>query len=162
MALRPLLVVLLLIVAAMAGATMAAAQGMPVPRFVSLHADEVNVRAGPGTDYAIEWVYLRDGVPVEIIAEYDIWRRIRDIDGDEGWVHQRLLSGARTAVVTGGIRTLFRTPDRGGVPVAQAEPGVIGRLLECHGYWCRLEVSGHRGWLRRTEIWGVYPDESVE
>ena len=162
MALRPLPVLLMLIGAAAAGATVVAAQSLQVPRFVSLRADEVNVRAGPGTDYAIEWVYVRDGVPVEIIAEYDIWRRIRDIDGDEGWVHQRLLSGERTAVVTGGIRTLFRTSDRAGVPVAQAEPGVIGRLLECRGEWCRIEVAGHRGWLRRAEIWGVYPDEAVE
>jgi len=145
-----------------AAAVSALAQGLPVPRFVSLAADEVNVRAGPSTDYPIEWVYVRGGVPVEIVAEFDNWRRVRDRDGEEGWVHHSLLSGKRTAVVTGGLRTLFRTPDTAGVPVLQAEAGVIGMLLACEGAWCRMEIQGRRGWLHRDEIWGSYPDEAFD
>lgn len=141
----------------------AAAQELPLPRWVSLRSDEVNVRVGPGTDYPIQWVFVREGLPVEITAESDNWRRIRDIDGDEGWVHRSLLSGARTVVVTGGIRTMWRTPDAyAAAPVLRAEAGVIGRLLECAGVWCRLEINGERGWMPRVQMWGVYPDEAVE
>ena len=78
-----------------AGSGPAAAQsetGLPVPRFVTLRADEVNLRTGPGEQYPIEWIYVRAGLPVEIIAEFGNWRRIRDFEGIEGWVFHSLLS----------------------------------------------------------------------
>ena len=136
-------------------------QDLQVPRFVSLRADEVNVRAGPGTTYPIRWVFVREGLPVEITAEFENWRRIRDSDGAEGWIHQSLLSGTRTAIVTGGIRTLWRTPEPGAVRVLRAEAGVVGRLIECEDAWCRLEIEGRRGWLPRDEIWGTHPGERM-
>ena len=139
-----------------------AAQELPIPRWVSLRSNVVNVRVGPGRDYPILWVFVRDGLPLEITAEFDVWRRIRDIDGEEGWVHKILLSGARTVMVTGGIRTLRSAPDAYAGPVLQAEAGVIGDLLECAGVWCRLEIAGDRGWLPRVQLWGVYPDEVVD
>ena len=74
--------------------------GLQVPRFVSLKAGRVNVRVGPGEDYKIAWVFTRTGLPIEVIQEYDTWRRIRDSDGAVGWVFNSLLSGKRTAVVT--------------------------------------------------------------
>jgi SH3-like domain-containing protein len=73
--------------------------GLPVPRFVSLKAERVNVRSGPTKDNDVNWVYTRAGLPVEIIAEYDNWRRIRDWEGGEGWVLHSLLSGRRTALI---------------------------------------------------------------
>lgn len=136
------------------------AQGLPLPRFAALRADEANVRVGPGTDYPIQWVFVRAGVPVEITAEHDNWRRIRDADGAVGWIHRSLLTGARTVLITGGIQTLRRGPSQAATPVAKAEPGVLGRLRECNGDWCRIEVDGHRGWLPRTAVWGVYRDET--
>ncbi|MDA0653800.1 MAG: SH3 domain-containing protein [Proteobacteria bacterium] len=140
----------------------APAQDFAVPRWVSLRADEVNVRVGPGTDYPVRWVYVRAGLPVEVTADFHNWRRIRDIDGEEGWVHRSLLSGARTVIVTGGVRTLRRTPDAYAAPVLRAESGVIADLLECDGAWCRLEIDGERGWLPRIQVWGVYADETLE
>ena len=139
----------------------ALAQDLPLPRFVSLRAGEVNVRAGPGTTYPIRWVFVRAGLPVEITAEFENWRRIRDSEGAEGWVHQSLLSGTRTALIAGEIRTLWRSPEPGALPVLRAEAGVVGRLLECADAWCRLEIDGRRGWLPGDEIWGVYPGEAV-
>lgn len=148
--------------AALLAAATALAQDLPVPRWVSLRADEVNVRVGPGTDYPIRWVFVRARLPVEVTADFQNWRRIRDIDGEEGWVHRSLLSGARTVVVTGGVHTLRRTPDAFAAPVLRAEAGVIADLLECDGAWCRLEVAGERGWLPRIQLWGVYADEKLE
>jgi len=132
-----------------------------LPRFASLRADKVNVRAGPGVRYPIAWVYLRQGLPVEIVAEFELWRKIRDRQGTEGWAHKSLLSGNRSAIVKGGIQTLFRRPG-GTVPVLRAEPGVQGRLLTCEAKYCRLRIAGTDGWLRRKNVWGVYPHEVFE
>lgn len=134
---------------------------LAVPRYVSLRADEVRLRAGPNITYPIEWVIRRRHLPVEVIAEFELWRRIRDPQGAEGWVHQSLLSGRRYAVITGETRTLRRRPEPDAPPVARAEAGVVGELIECQGIWCRMDAGGFRGWLRRNEIWGVYPNEAV-
>ena len=69
--------------------------GLPVPRFVSLKSDRVNVRSGPNKDQDVRWVYTRAGMPVEVTAEFENWRRIRDWEGAEGWVYHSLLSGKR-------------------------------------------------------------------
>lgn len=135
---------------------------LPLPRFVSLRSDEVNLRAGPGTGYPVEWVLTRRAWPVEVIAEYEQWRRVRDIDGTLGWVHQTMLSGERTAVVQDGIQTLFAAPDAGAAPVLRVEAGVIGALLACAPEWCRLEVQGVRGWIERVHLFGVLPGETFD
>ena len=161
---KPTLAALLLALCVAAGAAPPAFAdtGLPLPRFVSLRSGEVNVRAGPGTRYPIAWMFVRSGLPLQVIAEFDVWRKIRDIDGAEGWVHQSLLSGERTAVITGAVRTLLNTPEPLGVPVVSAEPGVIAKLLECKGTWCRLQLGKLKGWLPRDEFWGTFPDETVK
>ncbi len=144
----------------MAGA--GAEDNLPLPRFASLKSDEVNLRAGPGEDKPKLWVYQRTGMPVEIIEEFDTWRRIRDYKGVVGWVSASLLSGKRTAIVIDERRTMRAKPDAAAAPVAELDPGVIAKLLECDGAWCRVEIKGYQGWLLRTEFWGVYPDETVK
>ncbi len=151
-----------LIAALALGAATAAFAQDDVPRFVSLGSNEINVRAGPGTRYPIAWVFVRQGLPVEIVGEFDNWRKIRDMGGAEGWIHQNLLSRGRTAIVIGGARTLMRDPEVGAVPVAVAEAGVIAQVLRCRDAWCRLQAGGHTGWLPRIYIWGVYPDEEID
>ena len=152
-----------LLIAALLGPTAQSAVAQDtVPRWASLRSDEVNVRAGPGTRYPIQWVFVRESLPVEVIAEFDNWRQIRDIDGATGWIHQNLLSRNRYAVVIGDVRMMVRDPEPDGVPVAVIEPGVIAQVLRCREDWCRLHAGGHTGWLPRTHIWGVYPAEEVD
>ena len=110
---------------------------LPVPRFVSLRSGEVNLRTGPGTNYPVDWVFVRRELPVEVIAEFDVWRKIRDWQGTVGWVHQSMLDGRRTARVTGADRELRSEPVDSAAAVARLAPGVIGRLLECEAAWCR-------------------------
>ena len=138
--------------------------GLPLPRFVSLRADEVNMRTGPGVRYPVEWVYKRKDLPVEVIAEFGTWRKVRDVQGTQGWVHQSMLSNQRTITVTGGVQTLRKRPRADSEAVAQVEADVIGTLLECPegSTWCRLDIAGHAGWLRRSEFWGSYPGETVK
>lgn len=136
--------------------------GLPIPRFVSLRSGEVNVRTGPGVRYPVDWVFVRQGMPVEVTAEFDTWRRIRDWEGTQGWVHQSMLSGRRAVVVMGEMRTVRQQPQSSAPAVAQAEPGVMGRLDSCEADWCRVDMQGIEGWLRRDEVWGVYPGERVE
>lgn len=140
------------------------ASGLPVPRYVSLRADEVNMRAGPGVQYPVEWVYKRTGLPVEIIAEFETWRKVRDWEGVQGWVHQSMLSGRRTFIVTGEQRAVRREPSAAADAAALAEPGVIGAFKNCDAAadWCEVEAGGHQGWLRRVDLWGVYRGEPVE
>ncbi len=136
--------------------------GLPLPRFVSVHAPKVNVRTGPGARYPVDWVLVRRGMPVEIVAEFEHWRKIRDWQGTEGWVHQSMLSGTRTAVAMSEVRELHRNADATSPAVAKIEPGVIGRVLSCAGDWCRLDVSGFRGYVKRDEIWGVGDSENFD
>ena len=126
--------------------------GLPVPRFVSLGADEVNLRFGPGETYPIAWILTREGLPVEIVEEFHTWRKVRLHDGELGWIHGNLLSSRRTVLVADEIRALRQTPDQDARIVLRAEPGVIGQLLDCDGSWCRVEIEGRRGWLQRAEF----------
>ncbi len=145
----------------------ASPSGLPLPRFVSLRAEEVNLRSGPGVRYPIDWVITKRDLPVEIIAEFDTWRKIRDHQGSDGWVHQTMLAGRRTVLVSGPAgtqRRLRRTDKDDAASVAMLEAGVIGRLLQCprNGEFCRIEVEGYQGWLRRDEIWGIYRAEFID
>lgn len=151
------------------GASSAIAQaksgsGLPLPRFVTLRSGEVNMRAGPGVRYPVEWVYKKRHLPVEVVAEYDTWRKIRDWQGTQGWVHQGMLSGKRSIIVTGDLRTLRSEPKTSSPPSAQLEEGVIASLKECPPAitWCKVEADGYRGWLRKAEFWGVYSGETMK
>jgi len=136
--------------------------GLPLPRFVSLRAAEVNVRTGPGTRYPIDWVYQRRGMPVEIVDEFDTWRRIRDWQGTEGWVHQSMVQGQRGILVTGKRHTLRRRPVPDSPGVALVDAGVVGVLHRCQGAWCEVSVAGFSGWLERDAFYGLYPGEALE
>lgn len=139
--------------------------GQPIPRFVSLKSSKVNVRRGPSSEHQVAWVYSRQGLPVEIIAEFEHWRRIRDSDGEEGWVYHSLLSGRRTVTVSpwkaDGTVLMRQQPSDDSRPVAQIQSGVLASVQECSGEWCRLEVSGYSGWLHQNILWGVYPGEKI-
>lgn len=139
------------------------ASGLPLPRFVSLRADEVNLRTGPGVRYPIEWVFERKDLPVQIIAEFEAWRQIRDFEGTTGWVHRSMLSGKRTVSTNGDVDRLLREPNPGAPVVAWVEAGVIATLDECDGAWCRVAVASHgvTGWIERLGLWGVLPDENA-
>lgn len=133
--------------------------GLPLPRFVTLSSGKINMRVGPGSRYPIDWVYTRRGMPVEIIAEYELWRKVRDVGGTEGWVLKHMVSSKRGAIVTVAVATLRREPDDTAPPVLYAKKGVQGQLHECKKEWCELIVDGSKGWLRKSSLWGTYPNE---
>jgi SH3-like domain-containing protein len=140
--------------------------GLQVPRFVSLKAGRVNVRVGPGEDYKIAWIFTRPGLPIEVIQEYDTWRRIRDSDGAVGWVFNSLLSGRRTAVVTPWASGEPRPIRADAAPEARItaylQPGVMGTIDRCRNGWCRIAGEGYSGWIPEEQLWGVYPNEEVD
>jgi SH3-like domain-containing protein len=136
------------------------ASGLPVPRWVSLKAGRVNVRQGPSPDHAIIWTYVREGLPVEVIAEYDTWRRIRDQSGETGWVRQQLVSGKRTVVVTGQANVpMVSKPGQPEKVVAFAAPGLVAHLQACKGSWCEVSARGYDGFVPRDRLWGIYAGE---
>ena len=138
---------------------------LPLPRYVSLKSARVNLRVGPGRDYAVTWLYLKPGLPVEVIQEYDLWRRVRDSEGTEGWVYHSLLSGQRTAIAAPWLVGKNSTVDMHGAAapdgtvVARMEPGVVATVDECGFGWCEVEAGGRKGFVAQSQIWGVYPDE---
>lgn len=145
--------------------------GLPVPRFVSLKSDRVNMRNGPGTEYPTSWVYRRPGLPLEIIKEFEGWRQVRDAEGATGWVLQSFLSGRRTALVLpwekkSGKSTpqiALRRSDSGSArPVAMIEAGVLANVFECDSRWCRVSVDKFKGYIEQKKLWGVYPGEIVK
>jgi len=144
-------------------ATACAASGVeaPLPYFAALHADKVNLRAGPGDRYPIEWIYIRRDWPVEVIAHFDHWRRVRDWEGTEGWVHEKMLTSQREVVVTGAIHGLRQGPDPTAGLIARVEPGVMAKLDGCRGDWCQIAAGEITGWVQRSEIWGVSTTETA-
>ena len=152
-------------------ATPAAAQqtgpsGLALPRFVSLKSDRVNVRQGPSRDHQVVWVFTRAGLPVEITAEFENWRRIRDADGSEGWVQQGLLSGRRTALIAPWSRDrVFELRGRASASAdvrARLEPGVLANVRNCTGSWCRVVVGEVDGFIQQDALWGAYPNERID
>ena len=133
--------------------------GLSLPRFVSLKSGEVNLRTGPGKRYPIDWIYRRRGLPVEVIDEFEDWRRVRDHDGTVGWVHRFMLVSRRTVLVMGATRTLRRKPEPDATGLAYLEAGVIADLTDCRKAWCRIEAQGFDGWLHRSEIFGTNADD---
>jgi SH3-like domain-containing protein len=142
------------------------ASGLPVPRFVSLKADKVNMHVGPAKTYETKWLYQRQGLPVEITAESENWRRIRDADGTEGWVYHSLLSGKRTAMVTAknphDLIDIHANPDPESAVSAKLERGVVATVKRCDNGWCAISGRGFDGWIQQVRLWGVYPNEKVD
>jgi SH3-like domain-containing protein len=141
--------------------------GLRVPRFVSLKSNKVNVRRGPSTDQAIVWVFARAGLPVEVIAEADNWRRVRDSEGSDGWVFHSLLSGRRTVLISPWSKgkeavSLHKGRSTGSRAVAQLQSGVLGNVVSCDGEWCELSVDGYSGYVEQERLWGVYRGEEVD
>ncbi|MCJ2081757.1 SH3 domain-containing protein [Methylobacterium sp. J-090] len=172
--------------AAVPGAPVGSKTGLPLPRYASLKTDRVNLREGPSKDHRTLWVFQRAGLPVEIVAEFETWRRIRDSEGTEGWVLHSLLSGRRTSIVTatraGGKgdgkgdnkgeakaeTSLYARADDASAEEARLQAGVIGSVKSCTGTWCRVVVALPQkrgdvdGYVRQERLWGVYPYEKVE
>lgn len=138
--------------------------GLSIPRFVSLRTDPVNMRTGPGIRYPVTWVYQRRTLPVEVTDEFDTWRRVRDPDGAEGWVHQSMLSGQRTGVFNGPVSPLYKGSTLSSAVIAQVSPGVLLTVDRCPRQvdFCLVEVGDKKGWLKRGLFWGLYEDEIIE
>lgn len=149
--------------------------GLPLPRFVSLKSNKSNLRNGASIKNAIKWTYLKKGYPMEVIAEFENWRKLRDIDGTEGWINENLITGKRNAVIIGNkLKTnprsynlkqqemlLFRAPDENSYPTVKVEFGVIGSIKKCEIDWCKIKVENYIGWIRKDNLWGVYKEEII-
>lgn len=135
---------------------------LPLPRYVSLKGDQGNARRGPGLTHRIDWVFTRPGMPLRVTAEYENWRRVEDQDGAGGWVHYALLSGVRSVLITTDMAEFRDAPRADARVSAQAEMGVVARILQCDADWCRISSGGERGWVPKTAIWGVDAGETIE
>ena len=154
-----------------AAPTAPSGSGLPVPRFVSLKSDRVNLRNGPSTEYPTGWVFRRAGLPLEVIKEFEAWRQVRDAEGATGWVLQSLLSGRRTALILPWELKAGTTPPQVSIQagegansgiVASVEAGVIANLHDCNGRWCRVTIDAYTGYIEQKKLWGVYEGETIK
>ncbi|MFC3057807.1 SH3 domain-containing protein [Paenirhodobacter populi] len=132
---------------------------LPLPRFLSLKGSEGNARRGPSLSHRIDWVFKHAGMPLKVTAEFGNWRRVEDRDGAGGWVHYSLLSGSRTVIIDEDLAQLHSRPDEKSTVVALAEAGSIAKLGDCNKDWCKVSAQKADGWIEKTKIWGVDPDE---
>ncbi|HET7409539.1 MAG TPA: SH3 domain-containing protein [Paracoccaceae bacterium] len=144
---------------AQAGEEIGPVTNLPLPRYVSLRSDKINVRRGPGLDYRKDWVFRREGLPVKIVEEYGNWRRIVDKDQAGGWVYHAMLTGRRTVLILEDGTALREEPTDAAPANARAEQGVVARLDSCGPDWCRIEAGGYEGWVRKSSVWGVESEE---
>jgi SH3-like domain-containing protein len=139
--------------------------GLPIPRFVSLKAEKVNVRKGPSSDHPVAWVFQSKGLPVEIIAEFETWRRVRDSEGAEGWILQNMLAGKRTVTVAPWRKDQYTALHNAAAPnsaiIANLSPGAMGEIKSCDGNWCDVTLGGYKGYVEESMLWGAYPGEVV-
>lgn len=125
------------------------------PYWASIDEPEARMRTGPSTEFPVKWVYKRQYLPVKVVAVHSVWRKVEDPDGDQGWMHVRLLSPKRTAVVSGsGIGSLRESPKETARIAWRVEPGVVGRIEECAKGWCRFENAGRFGYIESDRLWG--------
>lgn len=160
---------ILLCLALLAGPTSAFATSdkgkvtnLPIPRFVSLKAEEGNARRGPSLSHRIDWVFQRRNMPLRVTGEHGHWRRVQDRDGQGGWVHYSLISGARHVIVENDLTPLYVKPDASAQVNAYVEAGVVARLGKCSLDWCRVSAKGSKGWVLKKVLWGVLPEEMRE
>ena len=136
--------------------------GLPVPRFVTLKSDEVNMRVGPGREYPKSWVYRREGLPLKVIAEFDVWRKVIDHQETTGWVHSQLVTLKRNALITNRLTKLYSKADEQSPVIAVAEEGVLMELQTCGVTWCRIANDDLRAFVRRDDIWGILENETLD
>jgi SH3-like domain-containing protein len=141
------------------------------PRYLSLKADRVLLRQGPGAEHAAAWVLRRTGLPVEVLEEAEGWCKVREAGGTEGWVQKTLLSGRRTALVLpweikdgqqASSATLREDDRESARPIARVEAGVLAGIIACEGGWCRVSVGNYRGYIEQNKLWGTYPNEEIK
>jgi SH3-like domain-containing protein len=164
------LVVLLALSAALLSATDGYAQDRQVARttegengrFASLRADDVNVRAGPGVRYPVKWKFVQRNMPVQIVAEYDTWRKIRDWEGAEGWVHRAMLSSRRSLIMVGQGQTMRKDATHDSAAVARLATGFVVMVSQCDRVWCEVDAAGYEGWVQRDSVWGILPGEKIK
>jgi len=130
--------------------------GFPVPRYVSLKVGKVNGRKGPSRQHPIAWQYRKKGLPLIVIAETDMWRKVRDIHGDESWIHKPALSGERRVMLIQDTY-LHHKPRENARIRANAEHGTLMTLIECNSkQWCLVQSdNGYKGWAPNHVLWGA-------
>ena len=136
--------------------------GYKIPRFVSLKSDDVNLRIGSSTNYPIILKYVTKNMPVEITDEYERWRKIRDIQGNEGWIYGDLLKGDRFVIIIKNNESkihMFSKPD--GKPIGEIGKLNIARIKVCLKKWCKIKFDNNTGWINKKNLWGVYKNETI-
>lgn len=140
--------------------------GLPMPRYVSLKSNKINLRTGPGFRYPVDWVFQRRLLPVIVVEEFENWRQVRTHDGIIGWLHKNMISGIRTFRVVKQTQALKAKPESASADMAKLSIGVVGKISSCDEAWCKVVVDSADhgpvdGWLSKANLFGVGPEELI-
>ena len=155
-------VMLLLAHPLMAADALGSVTKLPIPRYISLKAEKANIRRGPSTKYKIDWIFAHQTMPIRVTGEYGNWRRVEDWDGQGGWIHESLITGKRMVRVMQNDVLIRRKPNFEAISKVKAEKGALLKLGRCDIDWCEVSQGRYSGWLPKTVLWGVFPDEIRE
>ncbi len=142
-----------------------AAEELPLPRFASLKSNLINLRTGPGERFPIDWVYKRQDLPVEITDEFEHWRKIKDFEGTTGWVHKKMLSGKRTVMTRPDQKiVLYKKEKENAAPTAYLNGLIILTVIRCEALspFCKVRLQDLTGYIKKNEVFGLYPNEEVD
>ena len=138
------------------------AQERAVPYWAAISAGDALMRTGPGRAYPAMWRYQRPGLPLKVVQVHNSWRKVRDMEGAEGWMAAVLLTAERSAIVVDNVMPLHASPDSSTRVLWRVEPGVVGKIRKCSNGWCRFTTQGKTGWIRMSGLWGVEAGEQVD
>ena len=121
---------------------------------VSVKGSTLNMREGPGTHTAVLWE-LKRGYPLQITERKGSWVRVRDFEGDTGWVARSLTGSTPHHVVKSQVANLRSGPGTQHRIVGRLEYGELLRTREKRADWVRVERSeGVSGWIAKRLLWG--------
>lgn len=136
-----------------------AATNTELPKFMSIKVSEANLRAGPGTNFPIELIYVKKHLVIEVVDAFDNWYKVLDEEGNTGWLHKSLVSSRRYFVVKNDSAKLYKNP-KNNIELLFLETGLRGKIESCRNDWCKVKIKKYSGWLQKIDIWGVYQNEN--
>lgn len=121
---------------------------------LSVAVSKANVRSGPGTEnYDVLWEVERYH-PVQVVQRAEGWVLFKDFEGDQGWIHQKLLGKQSTVITQKNNCNIRNGPGADNDIVFRAERGVPFKVIDRKGDWIHIQsTGGEKGWIHRSLVW---------
>ena len=127
------------------------------PKYASIKKERAYSRHNASFDAPLEWIYQKKNLPILIIDKYDVWKKVRDIEGTEGWIHTSMISNKKT-FINNKEQNLLKYKDNSKIVNAIVKKGVVGKIINCNEIFCKVKIKPYRGWIEKKYLWGIKKD----